>query len=114
MADNKVLMNGFVKIKSGKWSPDDVQKIAEKRDMSIKEANSILAYNVISIPQLALIAGVSESTIYNATTKVLRKKTGQFTSVLTECRPFPDTKGGKVFILVDENCVNFILKRLEE
>lgn len=103
---------GLVKIKPGKWSEENIGKIAAIRGLSDKDVRAILAYNVLSVPQLSILTGLSESRIYNATNSIKSKRTGEYSSMLTPCNPFPDSKGGKLFVLVDEKCINFIIKRL--
>lgn len=108
-----VNMDGYVEIKPMNWTQAVVERIAKKRLLEKDHVRAMLAYNIITFRQLANVTGVSESRIRNASVKVQRKN-GEISSLFTVCNPFPDMDYGKLFILVDEKCREYIMRSIAD
>ena len=110
---HEVNMDGYVEIKPFNWSEATIERIAKKRLLNKNHIRAMLSYNVITFRQLANVTGVSESRIRNASVKVQRKD-GSISSLFTICNPFPDMDYGKLFILVDEKCREYIMRSIAD
>lgn len=91
----------------GLFTPEEIKHIATIRGMSEDDAWVLLHYNILTFSQLSVITGVSESQLRNASVPSV-KRDGRISCWLTVCNPFPDERKGKLFILVDEKCVEYI------
>lgn len=89
------------------FNDEQIKRIALSRSLTEAEVKKVLAYNIITFPQLALITGVSEGQLRNASVPSV-KRNGVASCWFTLCNPFPDEKKGKLFILVNDKCVEYI------
>jgi len=90
-----------------------MKEIASKRNITLKDVKTIVAYNIMTFNQLSYITGVSESQLRNATVPSI-KRSGEESVKLTLCNPFPDNSKGKLFVLVDTKCIDYITRNLRE
>lgn len=107
------LKNNVVDIKAMPWDSKVIKKIATCRMLPVDQIKPLLKYNVMTFRQLSIITGVTESRIRNACIKS-QKKGGALTARLTICNPFPDDSAGKLFVLVDEKCKDYIYKSISQ
>lgn len=91
------------------FDSQQIKRIALSRSLTEDEVKKILAYNIITFPQLSLITGVSEGQLRNASVPSI-KRNGVASCWFTLCNPFPDEKKGKLFILINDKCVEYIKK----
>lgn len=105
----KLNLTNFVPIKEGVWSDDELIIIQNKCGLSLDDLKLVLKWNMLTISQVAMLANVSQSTVRNATTPIIRKN-GDVRTRLCVVSAFPDKDNGKMFILVDDFCRRFILK----
>ena len=91
---------------------EDIKNISRMRSIPEQEVGVLLSYNVITFPQLAILTGVSESQLRNASVPSV-KRNGVASCWLTLCNPFPDERKGKLFILVNDKCMQYIRKTLK-
>lgn len=89
------------------FTNDEINRISLSRGLSEGDVRAILAYNIITFPQLSLITGVSEGQLRNASVPSI-KRSGVASCWFTLCNPFPDEKKGKLFILINDKCVEYI------
>lgn len=105
--------SNYVEIKPcGPFPKDTVPSISKARGISPEEVRTLLAYNVVTFPQLAILTGVSESQLRNASVPSI-KRNGEPSCWLTLCNPFPDEKKGKLFILVNDKCLEYIRRTIK-
>ena len=107
-------MSKYVEIKCDEslYTASLLKDIADKRNMPLADVKLLMAYNVISFNQLALVTGVSESQLRNATVPS-EKRSGEISSSLNICNPFPDSAKGKLFVLIDNKCLEYIKRTLK-
>ncbi len=93
------------------WSDDDLQIISKRTSFGVEDLRLVLKWNILTVPQMALLCNISESRVRNAISPYALKN-GANKKRLSTVAPFPDDKdGGKLFILVDDIARNFILNR---
>jgi hypothetical protein len=105
----KLNLLNYVPIRESVWSDDEIAIIKTKCNLSDDDLWLVLRWNVLTISQVAMLANVSQSTVRNAITPIVRKN-GEITARLSVVNAFPDSGNGKMFILVDDFCRRFILK----
>jgi hypothetical protein len=91
----------------GLFTPEEIKHIATYRGMSEQDAQALLQYNILTFSQLSTLTGISESQLRNASVPTV-KRDGKATCWLEVCNPFPDEKKGKLFVHVNDKCVEFI------
>ena len=109
-----VNMQGWVEIEFMAWDESTIKAIASANNLPLAYVRAVLAVNIITYSQLALITGRAESTIRFKTIRKENRKTGDIDASLTACNPFPDTQKGPAFVLVDDKCKQFILDCIPE
>lgn len=106
---------GYYKIEPKTFEKAFLQQIADKSGIDYEDVFRFFRYNVISYPQLQLITKETETNLRNMTRGTLKGRGDSIERItkLDEINAFPDSKNGKLFVLVNDKCINFIKRKLD-